>query len=74
MDWSIQIMGGSFRQGLNSDVVISTGLTVQPLPLYNSNGDRARWQPAIWLARIALLLYSVQLYSKYGKFFMVDDI
>ena len=37
MDRSIQITGGSFRQGLNSDVVtFSTTLTVQTSPLYKS--------------------------------------
>ena len=39
MGRSIQIMGGSFRRGLNSEVVtFSTRLAVQPSPLYKSNG------------------------------------
>ena len=48
VDRSIQIMGGSFRRGLNSEVVtLSTRLAVQPSPLYKSNGRKARWQPPI---------------------------
>ena len=35
------IMGGSFSQGLYSEVVaFSTGLAVQPFPMYKSNGEK----------------------------------
>ena len=41
MDRSTQIMGGSFRRGLNSEVVtFSTRLAVQPSHLYKSNGEK----------------------------------
>ena len=36
-----QIMGGSFSQGLYSQVVaFSTRLAVQPFPLYKNNGEK----------------------------------
>ena len=42
-----QIMGGSFRQGLNSEVVkFLTRLAVQPSPLYKKAG----WQPPIFVS------------------------
>ena len=49
MDQSIEIMGGSVRRGLNSEVItFSTGLAVQSRPLYKSNWKKARWQPPIF--------------------------
>ena len=43
MDQSTQIVGGSFRRGLNSDVVtFSTRLAVQPPTLYKSNGEKSK--------------------------------
>ena len=40
-----------FKQGLNTEVVtFSTRLSVQPSPLYKSNGGKARWQPPIYVS------------------------
>ena len=51
MGRSTQIMGGSFRRGLNTDVVtFSTRLAVQPSPMYKSIGKRARWQPPVFVS------------------------
>ena len=60
-----QIMGGSFRQGLNSEVVkFLTRLAVQPSPLYKSNVKKSRMaasyfciQPSDWPQ---LLYFSIQ--------------
>ena len=41
MGRSTQITGGSFRRGLNSEVV-TTRLTVQPSPLYKSNREKSK--------------------------------
>ena len=50
MGRSTQIMGGSVRRGLNSEVVtFSTRLAGQPSPLYKSNGKKARLQPPIFV-------------------------
>ena len=47
MDRSTQIMGGSFRQGLNSEVdTFSPRLDFQPSPLYKSN----IWLPPIFVS------------------------
>ena len=70
MGRSNQIMGGSFRRGLHSEVVtFSTRLAVQPSPLYKSNGAKSNMAasyfcilPSDWLK----LVYSsiqVQLYG-----------
>ena len=49
MGRSTQIMGGSFRRGLNTDVVtFSTILAVQPSPLNKTNGGK--WQPLIFVS------------------------
>ena len=51
MGRSTQIMGGSFRRGLHSDVVtFSTCLAVQASPIFKSNGEKARWQPLIFVS------------------------
>ena len=52
MGRSTQIMGGSFRQGLNSEVVtFLTKLAVQPSPLCKSNGEKkSRWQHPIFVS------------------------
>ena len=51
MGRSTQIMEVSFRRGLNSEVVtFSTRLAVQPSPLYKSDGEKARWQPPIFVS------------------------
>ena len=43
MGRSTQIMGGSFRRGLHSEVdTFSTRLAVQPSPLYKSNGEKSK--------------------------------
>ena len=43
MGRSAQIMGGSFRQGLNSEAVtFSTRLAVQPPTLYKSNREKSK--------------------------------
>ena len=48
MDRSCQIMGDSFKRGLNSEVVtFSTILAVEPYPLYKCNWKKARWQPPV---------------------------
>ena len=48
MGRSTQIMGGSFRRGLNSEAVtFSTRLAVQPSPCTKVLGKKARWQPPI---------------------------
>ena len=64
--WSTQIMGSSFRRGLNSEMVaFSTTLAVQPSPLYKSNWEKSKMAvsyfvyPAIWLAQ--MFYYSFQV-------------
>ena len=43
MGRSTQIMGGSFRRGLHSEVdTFSTRLAAQPSPLYKSNGEKSK--------------------------------
>ena len=69
MGRAIQIMGGSFRRGLNSEVVnFSTRLAVQPSPLYKSNGKESKMAASyccimylIGQKGFTLLLYMVQL-------------
>ena len=51
MGQSTQIMGSSFRRGLHSEVsTFLTRLAIQPLPLYQINGEKARWQPPIFVS------------------------
>ena len=43
MGRSTQIMGGSFRRGLHSEMVtFSIRLAVQPSPLYKSHGEKSK--------------------------------
>ena len=43
MGQSTQIMGNSFRRGLHSEVItFLTRLAIQPLPLYQSNGEKSK--------------------------------
>ena len=64
MGQSIQIMGGSFRPGLHSEVVIfSTRPAFQPSSLYKIYGRKARWQPIIFVSCLLIgpnwfILYS----------------
>ena len=79
MGQSTQIMGSSFRRGLHSEVVtFLTRLAIQPLPLYQSNGEKRKTAASCFcilssdsLKQLGLLLYSrsalclnTQLYTR----------
>ena len=69
---STQIMGGSFRRGLNSEVVtFSNRLAVQPSPLYKINGKKNKMAasyfcmlPSDWPKQFYPSI-QVQLYGNY---------
>ena len=66
MGQSTQIMGRSFKRGLHSEVItFLTRLAIQPLPLYQRNGEKSKMAASYFCIlssdspkQLGLLLYS----------------
>ena len=73
MGRSTQILGGSFRQGLNSEVVtFSTRLAFQFSPLYKSDGEKASLLSSDWSERLyssnQVKLYDWSIHATHGEY------